>query len=332
MPASEHPMSDFLSDMQRSMADDYRRIRGRAGEDPGTAGDEGENSWSALLSLWLPQEYQIITKGRIIFPDGHSSPQVDVLVLAPWYPKAMLHGKYMLSCGVVAGFECKLTLRPHHIKAAAGTAAEIARHVGINRSTPYDVLHSPIIYGLLAHSHDWKGPESTPLDNVSGHLKDACAELTTFPREAIDYISVADLGTWRSNRFIFLWRQAEREAEEQMRSLLGNSYHSPREAFGESGTTQVGYMVSVLSGSKQPNPVSDLICHLFYRLGYVNESIRGLVEYTNAVQELQADTQGLTVKSWDASFYPEPVRDALESPDLIPRYSPLSWNRWGQAF
>lgn len=62
------------------MATEYARIQKRASEDPGTAGDQGEENWAELLRGWLPRTYEVVTKGRIISQDGHTSPQVDVLV------------------------------------------------------------------------------------------------------------------------------------------------------------------------------------------------------------------------------------------------------------
>jgi hypothetical protein len=35
------------------MAEEYDRIQKRATEDPGTAGDQGEENWATLLRNWL---------------------------------------------------------------------------------------------------------------------------------------------------------------------------------------------------------------------------------------------------------------------------------------
>ena len=75
------------------MAAEYARITARSREDPGTAGDEGEENWAELLRDWLPSTYHVKTKGRILSEVGLSSPQVDVLVLSPAYPPALLNRK-----------------------------------------------------------------------------------------------------------------------------------------------------------------------------------------------------------------------------------------------
>jgi len=68
---------------------DYRLI---------TTGEEGEENWKALLKDWLPPQFQLVTRGRIIFRDGHVSPQMDLLILSPAYPPGLVHKKlYLLS-------------------------------------------------------------------------------------------------------------------------------------------------------------------------------------------------------------------------------------------
>jgi hypothetical protein len=103
-----------LDQDQAEMAAEYQRIYNRSTQDPGTAGDEGENNWASFLAEWLPG-YQIVTKGRVLFPDGEASPQLDVIVLSGAYPKRLLEKKLFLSSGVIAAFECKTTLRSEHL-------------------------------------------------------------------------------------------------------------------------------------------------------------------------------------------------------------------------
>jgi hypothetical protein len=47
-----------------------------------------------------------VTKGRILTETGYASPQIDVLILHPSYPKILLDKKMYLSGGVAAAFEC----------------------------------------------------------------------------------------------------------------------------------------------------------------------------------------------------------------------------------
>src|ERR1700749_572964 len=107
----KHDFFKLMGAVKESLAREYERIRARSREDSGTAGDQTEEDWAAILRNWLPANYTVVTKGRILFEDGTASPQVDVLVLNPSYPRGLGSEKYIFSGGIVAAFECKLTLR-----------------------------------------------------------------------------------------------------------------------------------------------------------------------------------------------------------------------------
>ena len=120
-----HDLHDFMRQVSVEMAAEYQRIQKRSTEDPGTAGDQGEENWATLLRDWLPPSFQVVTKGRIIGSDGSTSPQVDVIVLKDVYPKKLLDKKLYLAGGVAAAFECKITLKSSHIEDAVRTARQI---------------------------------------------------------------------------------------------------------------------------------------------------------------------------------------------------------------
>jgi hypothetical protein len=190
-----HDLEDFLDQMSAEISAEYRRIQRSALEDPGTAGDEGEGNWAELLRRLLPSKYHVVTKGRILGLDGRTSPQFDVLVLSASYPIGLRAKKY-LAAGVVAAFECKLTLRAEHIKAAMKNCAAL-RAIRRFRSEP---TKSQIIFGLLAHSHAWSKPRSRPVDNITSGLH-AATKIVHQPSEMIDLLCVADLGTWTLMKF-----------------------------------------------------------------------------------------------------------------------------------
>jgi hypothetical protein len=146
-----HDIHDFVIASQRTIEEEYQRIQKRAVEDPGTAGDQGEENWASLLRAWLPSYFHVVTKGRILTETGYASPQVDVLVLLPSYPKILLDKKLYLAGGVAAAFECKTTLKAEHVQTAVETAAKLKRNLPKRIGSPYKELNSTIIYGLLAH-------------------------------------------------------------------------------------------------------------------------------------------------------------------------------------
>src|SRR5215212_2250362 len=95
----EHDIHSFIQSAQRDIENEYKRILKRATEDPGTAGDQGEENWATLLKNWLPSYFHIVTKGRILTESGYASPQVDILILHPSYPQILLDKKLYLAGG-----------------------------------------------------------------------------------------------------------------------------------------------------------------------------------------------------------------------------------------
>ena len=79
----KHELHDYLISAQKRIEEEYSRIREHVKEDPGTAGDQGEEDWRKFLKEWLPDYFPVVNKGKIITEDGYSSPQIDILVLRP---------------------------------------------------------------------------------------------------------------------------------------------------------------------------------------------------------------------------------------------------------
>jgi hypothetical protein len=186
-----HDLIQLIRQATSEIAAEYQRIRARAKEDPGTAGDQGEQNWADILHKWLPTTFHVVTKGRIIFSSGQTSDQVDVLVLSPSYPKGLLNKKVYLAAGVLAAFECKNTLRREHVRKAVRTSAKLGHLSRADRS-----VKQHIIYGLLAHSHDIASKRYPPKEVISKALKAADEAELNDPRDCLDFICVADLGTW----------------------------------------------------------------------------------------------------------------------------------------
>lgn len=141
MPKRRHDYFDFANQIKNSLCQEYERIQNRVREDPGTAGDQGEENWASILQDWLPSNYQVVTKGQVIDHEGNASPQVDVLILRPYYPDKLREKKLYFAAGVIAAFECKLTLKNTHLSKAFQTAAAIKSMVAPRMGTPYEELH-----------------------------------------------------------------------------------------------------------------------------------------------------------------------------------------------
>ena len=83
---------------------------------------------------------------------------------------------------------------------AASTAVKLADLAPRTTGTPYRELCSPIMFGVLAHSHPWKGPASTPLENVDAHLKSG--HDAALISQLLDLVCVADVGTWSLSKHL----------------------------------------------------------------------------------------------------------------------------------
>lgn len=199
-------IDDFMQQISAEMASEYKRIRRRAREDPGNAGHGGERNWQDLLTEWVPSGYHVVQGGRILGASGEASGQIDLLVLQPDYPKRLLDKELFLAAGVAAAFECKLTLKRKHLEKAAEQAVRIQRLVQQRSGTPYWELHSPLMYGILAHSHQWRPRggyaasdegRREQLESTFDMIDLLNAGLTKITRscDVLDVVCVADLAT-----------------------------------------------------------------------------------------------------------------------------------------
>lgn len=146
-----HELETYLAQDLAEMASEYERIRSRTLEDPGTAGDEGEEVWAQLFREWLPESYTVATKGRLLSIEGAAGPQVDVIILRPGYPRRLLSKKLYLTAGVAAVFECKNTLKAGHIMDAFTRARAVNALTPPAGGTPLAEMVPAIPFGLLAH-------------------------------------------------------------------------------------------------------------------------------------------------------------------------------------
>ncbi|MFF5305915.1 DUF6602 domain-containing protein [Streptomyces sp. NPDC013161] len=188
-----HELHTFLQGVTHEMRAEYERIFRRAKEDPGTAGDEGESNWARLLSDWLPADIHVATKGRILAADGTASPQVDIVLLAGDYPRKLRDKKLYLAGGVIAAFECKNTLRKEHLGKIFANAKKISELKPVRQGNFCSEAFSPIIYGLLAHSHEWSSERAASvIDAEIERLHASVAHTRHLPA----LICVSDLHMW----------------------------------------------------------------------------------------------------------------------------------------
>jgi uncharacterized protein DUF6602 len=242
----DHDLKWLLDRTAADIASEYQRIQTRVKEDPGTAGDQGEENWAEVLRKYLPANYHVRTKGRIVAANGSASRQIDVLVLSPSYPVGLLDIKTYVAAGVLAAFECKITLRREHIETAMKIAAELSDLVQADQ-----FMEHRIIYGLLAHSHAFAHKQTAPGVLVTTALNTAFEEYVSHPDQFLDVLCVSDLGTWVAQRTV-------------------------ETGSNDDYIVKVGYYRTV---ARQIAPVAAFMTSLMIKLGVSNPALKEIAGY-----------------------------------------------------
>ena len=288
---------------------EYDSIHNQSEKDSKTTGDQRREIWTAFLRKLLPNSYEVVTNAKIINRDKKTSPEVDVLVLKNVDSKESHHDKLYSADDVAAVFECKTTLRASHIADAIQTCAKIKNLYPIRVGTPYKELHAPIVYGLLAHSHSWKGNNSTPGLNIARNLSKYDHQHVSHPRQTLDLLCVADLGAWTSSKSVFVSRQDDPE------KLVLSSYVE-RILFHDD---RFGHF----------KPIVSLISNLSQRLAWENPTLRNFAEYYR-ITNISSNSQS-SLRLWSSSIYSEMVRRRAEAGYLSTGQTSF-WDEWTPTF
>ncbi|OYX75137.1 MAG: hypothetical protein B7Y95_03710 [Rhizobiales bacterium 32-66-11] len=310
-----HDLHTWIAQITDEMASEYDRIYATSSEDPGTAGDQGEKNWATVLEDWLPSYYQVETKGRLIGPRGELSPQMDVVVLKPGYPRKLMRKKIWLAHGVAAVFECKNTLKAEHIGDVVRRSQKIkalyerSQRVG----TPTKELRSPLIYGLLAHSHSWKSSGSKPLENIEKALL-SDRMTPSHPRFEVDLICVADLAYWRRS-----WLTMSILAPE----IEKDFYLAFSDRPGPSTYMNQGAM-DYKRQESHFRPIGGFIASLVRELARDDVGLRDIADYYRECGLWGVgEGQG---RIWPISVYSQEVKSKIFDPQYF--FNGIPWNEW----
>ncbi|MER7773207.1 DUF6602 domain-containing protein [Kitasatospora sp. NPDC096140] len=247
---SQRELVSYFKQATMEMQLEYERIRARSMEDPGTAGDEGEENWASLLRKWLPGDLQIATKGRVLCGDGEATDQVDIVALSPRYPHGMLTKKMHLASEVMAIFECKSTLKAQHIEKTIESASRAKEAI-------YSAHGKEVTYGLVAHSHSWKSGKLEVVDAISDMLAEGDRAHVGHPNNSLDFLCIADLGSW----------VLRTESDEDVYGPGVVSYYSGPSFTGFDGE------------SVDTSPTGRMIAYTLRRLSHSDRRYRGLAGY-----------------------------------------------------
>lgn len=312
-----HEFYAFMDSVKQEMASEYERISRLSGVDPGTAGDQAEENWASLLRDWLPATYPVVTKGRLINTKGDTSPQVDVLVLSPSYPRKLLGKKLYFAGGVVAAFECKLTLRRRDFARAFSNAVKIKRLIEHRAGSPFDELNQLPFFGLLAHSFESPGKKDrdSALWRCIGEYE---VKFVEHPREMLDLICVANLATFVLNKGIHVRKFADKNGRQLMK---------------EAGVTEgVSTMYLCQMEHERFKPIDlrgaifgALISSLTRFIAYDDPMVQRFSEYVREAGVLGGIGRPIT---WDPAVIPRSILQILRRNG----YEEGPWSRWQEYF
>ncbi|TXJ24784.1 MAG: hypothetical protein E6Q24_16600 [Chitinophagaceae bacterium] len=313
--AEIHELNEFLRSASRQIAEEYDRIQKRVKEDPGTAGDQGEENWASLLRNWLPHTFHIVTKGRILGYNGSVSPQIDILVLRPEYPPSLLDKKLYLAGGVLAAFECKITLKASHIRDFIKSATIVKSELPHEFGSPYKELQTPMVYGLLAHSHSWKHAGSTPIENIEKIIWQADIDFVKHPIQMPDIICIADLAVWSTGKLVYF--------DEMDCSLPTVPEYS------STGCTSSSYGLcsARFDESNAFLPIGEMMRSLLHKIAWEVPGLRPLVEYFDSAGSYGI-WDGTKRRMWKSSIFSPIIRNEIP---IKVKDIHEGWDEWGNA-
>lgn len=197
-----HEHHQWLADVNDSIVESYERDEEMArqrGQIQRT-GHRVESRWEEVLSDWLPPQYEV-DKRKYLLLESDDGPSVtretDLVVFHPHYPEKLRAKESVLASGVAAAFSSRRTIGRDDIREAYEDAITLRRGMKIREATLKAHLIPPVFFGLLGESHDWKAAASTPKENIKSITNEFDRDFVKSPREGLDLLCIADLGTWR---------------------------------------------------------------------------------------------------------------------------------------
>jgi len=260
----EPAQAKWFRKLGREINEEYDRLHQAALKDPQRAGHGGEGTWVSVLKEWLPPAYQVVTRKYVVPEVGMDTFETDIVVLRPSYPEPLRSREEILAGGVAAAFSVKLTLDASGIRDGVERAIALRRALKPRYGTPREEITAPFPVGLLAHSHSWKAPNSTPSANIVNQLWSLDSQLVKHPRESLDYLCVADLGLWSVFRLPYVPPNAVQ--------------YNPIVSERQRAEGAVYTAINQTDPSQTFTAVASLIAHLLVRLSYSDPTLRPLAD------------------------------------------------------
>lgn len=293
-PSQQH--ITWLRRTARQMSEEYEEAFEATSKNSGRAQETGhviERGWKTFLTNWLPPQYEVTTRRYIVgeVDTGDNREETDIVVLRPNYPKSLRGEAHVLAGGVAAAFSVKSTLQSKSIYEAAESCARLDRSLSTREGTPRKELTRTFPYGLLAHSHLWKGEGSNPRLNVSKNLYEADLRHATRPRASLDLVCIPDLGTWNQIKAVQL-------PVPGLSEILGDAPPEERNNIAEAMSRTLIRSAFVRNAAENRGEVlASFLTSLYSRLAINDEQLRSLAD---SFSLMGADTGGRNkVRIWD---------------------------------
>lgn len=249
---------EWLAKWQREVEEEYHRLHAKAVQDPQHAGHGGEATWIRLFEEWLPPAYEVGSRKYIVPEEGDETFETDIVVFNPGYPERLRQREEVLAGGIAAAFSVKLTLDASGLRDAVSRGARLRRAAKPRFGSPRGEALGAFAFGLLAHSHSWQRPGSTPRENLKTNLWDLDHEYCAHPRETLDFVCVADLTTVSTFRMPYMPQH-----------LL--QLHPPPGVDIRDGTVMTA--MTMADEENTPGPVAVLVASLLVRLAQADPSV-----------------------------------------------------------
>jgi hypothetical protein len=121
--------------------------------------------------------------------------------------------------------------------------------------------------GLLAHSHRWNRPGSTPRENLKDHLWEIDHEVAHHPRESLHLLCVADLATVTTQRMPYLGPDYFRVLNDEQLAAIRATGVDPEEGMAVTAMT-------MSNAENEPGHIAMFVAALVGRLATADPTLR----------------------------------------------------------
>jgi hypothetical protein len=300
----------WLGAVADAVAAEYEFVRGNLVgiENAQQRGHHYEALFRRLLLGWLPPQYEIGTRKYLLLErevNGESySRETDLVIYHPSYPRELRERSEVLLSGVVAAFSVKSALRTEDLQEAI-TEAQLVREGFEERRGAEGELISPLIYGVLTHTHDLSGSE--PRAAVTNTLL-AETQKDEPPRRQLDIVCVADLDCWyRTTNILQDPVRTPSPSEPSTDDTYFDFWHSAYEPPEITGVPPL----------PNPNPIATLVTQLWAKLATRDPQLKQIADSLRVMR----------TGSHSGPGHPRPLHGVI-STSLHEQIFPTGSNRW----